>query len=168
MIIPVFLIIAGLLTNGGFEEGKEAPAGWRVGTVGDVSGKVRWGKNIVFDNKISESGRSLKFLMNEPASEFSSIAANEGFGFESDLIPVEYGRKYLISADVRGEGKRPGAPLPSVIIFVKGFKDDPVKGKVMVYQFQMDCELKKPGEWKHFERGKPPHMVSPSLIELRH
>ena len=159
MIGNAFIILvaaASLLSNGSFEDGKDSPAFWHVNTIGDVKGKVQWGKNVVFDSKISKSGRSLKFLMNEKAAEFESIASIEGFGFESDLIPVQFGKKYIVSADVRAEGKTKGR-IPYVLVFVKGYKDDPEKGKLLVFQFQIDCEFKKEeeGEWKHFETDFP-------------
>ena len=167
MISNLFVILvaaASLLSNGGFEDGKDTPAFWRVNTIGDVKGKVQWGKNIVFDKKISRSGRSLKFLMNEKAAEFESIASIEGFGFESDLIPVQFGKKYIVSADVRAEGKQSGR-IPYVLVFVKGYKDDPEKGKLLVFQFQMDCELKEEGEWRHFETDFP--IPKESIKEVR-
>ena len=166
-ILPVLFIIASLLGNGGFEDGKDSPAFWHVNTIGDVKGQVQWGKNVVFDSKIFKSGRrSVKFLMNEKAAEFESIASIEGFGFESDLIPVQFGKKYIVSADIRAEGKTSGR-IPYVLVFVKGYKDDPDKGKFQVFQFQMDCEFKKEeeGEWRHFETDFP--IPKESIKEVR-
>lgn len=152
--IVILVAVANLLANGGFEQGKDSPSCWHVSTPGDVNKKVEWGKNIVFDAKTSPNGRCVKFLMNEPSTEFGSIAANEGFGFGSDLIPVQFGKKYRVSVDLRVRGKRK-KDLPYSFVFIKGFRDDPVKGKLMVFQAQMDCEMKTPDEWKRFELEFP-------------
>lgn len=150
--VPIFLIvISNLLINGGFEDGINEPAGWRVNTPGDTAGKVKYGKNVLWEQDFSPTGRCIKFLMNEKAPQWGSIAAITGIAYESDFIPVEYNKKYIIAVDTMGVGAKNPAPPPGVFVFIKGFKDDPVKGKFMVYQFQMECPLKGPNKWEHFE-----------------
>lgn len=140
-----------LIANGGFEEGDKEPIGWQVNTPGDIKGKVKFGKNVIWEKGSSPSGKCMKFLMNEKAPEWTAIAEIEGFGYASDFIPVKFGKTYRVYADIKGIGDKNPKKLPVAFIFVKGYKKREDNKKLMVYQFQVDCELKEPEKWQHFE-----------------
>ena len=124
---------ANLILNGGFEEGKDTPIKWQK-TDGltsfwvDDPGKKR-GKVIKFDTDVLQSqgyewwakihggAKALDAPMKLPtvAPKYDTLAGLDGVWFWSDFIPVEKGKAYWLTMDIKSEG-------PDVMAWLVGYE----------------------------------------------
>ncbi|MBY0232569.1 MAG: hypothetical protein K2W96_25090, partial [Gemmataceae bacterium] len=122
-----------LLPNGDFEEGKDTPAKWQkvdgLSTFWvDDPGKKR-GKVIKFDTDILQSqgyewwakihagAKAKDAPKKKPTVEpkYDTLAGLDGVWFWSDFIPVEKGKKYWLTMDIKSEG-------PDVMAWLVGYE----------------------------------------------
>ncbi len=111
-----------LVPNGDFEEGKDTPTGWQtidgLSTFWVKDDDAEHGKVIKFDTDILQSqaydwwvklvkgaapkDAPKKLQTKEP--KYDTLAGNDGVWFWSDYIPVEEGKDYWLTVDVKGPG----------------------------------------------------------------
>lgn len=149
-----------LIPNGDFEEGDTMPYHWgtrvRLGSGFRIllsspahpRGRVKEGVNLLWNKGESPWGKCVELFLNEPAPRYSSICEVEGMEMGSEFIPLDPKKKYNIEVDVKSTG-------PSVIVFVKVYKEDEKVWRREVYRAPLFCHFQKEGEWAHFRRRKP-------------
>lgn len=123
-----------LLPNGDFESGTDSPDGWqRIDGlssfwIDDPAGKR--GKIIKFDSdvtqaqayqwwaKIAEGASPNDAPAKQPTVEpkYDTLAGLDGVWYYSDPVPVEPGKKYWLSLDVKG---------PGILVWLVGYPEKP-------------------------------------------
>ena len=150
-----------LIPNGNFENGRLMPDHWgsnakknsTVQVYESAKGRVIEGKNLLWNKTESPTGRCIEFRLNEPAKQWTSIAATSGMEYESEYIPCAYNQKYKISLDIKSVGINGKKNGPKVIVFVKAYRYDKKKMKSFeVYRAPMHCYLENPGDWSTCSR----------------
>jgi hypothetical protein len=111
-----------LVVNGDFEDGKTTPTGWQtidgLATFWVQDDDRKHGKVLKFDTDILQSqgyewwvkiakgaapkDAPKKLPTKEP--KYDTLAGNDGVWFWSDYIPVEEGKAYWLTIDVKGPG----------------------------------------------------------------
>ena len=143
-----------LIPNGDFENGRLMPDCWGSNAKKDptvqvyesAKGRVKEGKNLLWNKTESPTGRCVEFRLNEPAKQWTSIAATSGMEYESEYIPCTYNQEYKISIDIKKND-------PKVIVFVKAYRYDKKKMKSFeVYRAPMHCYPENPGDWSTCSR----------------
>jgi len=150
-----------LIPNGDFENGRLTPDHWGSNAKKDptiqvyesAKGRVVEGKNLLWNKTESPTGRCVEFRLDEPAKQWTSIAATSGMEYESEYIPCAYKQKYKISLDIKSVGINGKKNGPKVKVFVKAYRYDKKKRKSFeVYRAPMHCYPEKPGDWSTCSR----------------
>jgi len=152
-----------LCPNGDFEKGKESPDGWQkvdgltTFWVNDPDGKR--GKVIKFDTdvlqsqgydwwvKIAEGAKAKHAPKKKPPTppKYDTLAGLDGVWFWSDYIPIEKGKAYWLTVDVKG---------PPIMVWLVGY---PEKGSTAfgadAKAFQEYFRDKKAGKPRDNVRG---------------
>jgi hypothetical protein len=155
-----------LVSNGDFETGKTTPTGWQT-----VDGLASFwvkdddpahGKVLKFDTdvlqsqaydwwvKIADGAAPDDAPKKQPTVEpkYDTIAGLDGAWFWSDPIPVEKGKAYWLTLDVKG---------PGIMAWLVGYPEKPStafgadEGAFVEYQ-----KMKKTGEPSSQKRGRDP------------
>ena len=143
-----------LIPNGDFENGRLMPDHWGSNAKKDptvqvyesAKGRVKEGKNLLWNKTESPTGRCMEFRLNESAKQWTSIAATSGMEYESEYIPCTYNQEYKISIDIKKND-------PKVIVFVKAYRYDKKKMKSFeVYRAPMHCYPENPEDWSTCSR----------------
>ena len=121
-----------LVPNGDFENGRLMPAHWGSNVQKDptvqvyesAKGRVKEGKNLLWNKTESPTGRCMEFRLDESAKQWTSIAATSGMEYESEYIPAKYNQKYKISIDIKSVGINNKKNGPGVKVFVKAYRHD--------------------------------------------
>ena len=152
---------ANLVPNGDFEKGRLMPAHWGSNAKKDptvqvyesAKGRVIEGKNLLWNKTESSTGRCIEFRLDEPAKQWTSIAATSGMEYESEYIPCAYNKKYKLSIDIKSVGINGKKNGPEVKVFVKAYRYDKKRKKSFeVYRAPMHCYPEKPGDWSTCSR----------------
>jgi len=147
---------ANLVPNGNFEKGQLMPAHWGSNAKKDstvqvyesAKGKVIEGKNLLWNKTESPTGRCIEFRLDEPAKQWTSIAATSGMEYESEYIPCAYNQKYKISIDIKSVDINGTKNGPEVKVFVKAYRYDKKRMESFeVYRAPMRCYPENPGDW---------------------
>lgn len=150
-----------LIPNGNFENGKLMPDHWGSNAKKDptiqvyesAKGRVIEGKNLLWNKTESPTGRCIEFRLNEPAKQWTSIAATSGMEYESEYIPCTYNQKYKISIDIKSVGINGKGNGPEVKMFVKAYRYDKKKMESFeVYRAPMHCYPENHGNWSMCSR----------------
>jgi len=152
-----------LIPNGDFEAGTDSPTGWQkvdgltTFWVNDPDGKR--GKVIKFDTdvlqsqgydwwvKIAEGAKAKDAPKKEmtKGDKYDTLAGNDGAWFWSDFVPVEKGKAYWLTVDVKG---------PPIMVWLVGY---PEKGSTAfgadAKAFQEYFREKKAGKPRDNVRG---------------
>jgi hypothetical protein len=152
-----------LVPNGDFEEGKTAPTGWQtidgLTTFWVKDADPRHGKVIKFDTDVYQSqgydwwvkiarGAAPKDAPKKiitRGDKYDTLAGLDGVWFWSDYIPVEQGKAYWLTIDVKG---------PGLLVWLVGYEK---KGSTAfgseAAAFQEVLKEKKTGKPKVMKRG---------------
>jgi hypothetical protein len=123
-----------LLPNGDFEQGDASPLGWQ--TIDGLSSfwvddpDPRHGKVMKFDTDVTQAqaygwwskivaGAAAKDAPPKDATvepKYDTLAGLDGVWFYSDYIPVEPGKKYWLTIDVKG---------PGILVWLVGYPNKP-------------------------------------------
>ena len=182
--LSIFLLVIGvalaggrtgnLVKNAGFEEGDTMPFHWgsrakrnpKVRPTDDETGRVKEGENILWVKK-KAGGRCIKFALDEDAPKWASISETTGMGYYSDYIPISTGTSYTFGVDARSVALKPGTLGPTPLVFVRGFREFPGKGRRRVWEVKMTCRPERPGEWNHFEEYFEIHTKGVQWIKVK-
>ncbi|MFO0879363.1 MAG: hypothetical protein U0840_18610 [Gemmataceae bacterium] len=198
-----------LVVNGDFEKGTDSPEGWQqvdgLSTfwVDDPDGKR--GKVIKFDTDILQSqaydwwvqirkgARPKDAPKKKPTTppKYDTLAGLDGVWYWSDFIPVEKGKSYWLTIDLKGEPdvmawlvgyeKKESTEFGAdANAFVEYFREKSVKPKEnkrlfegfinkYVYRGQLNARHAKPLEngWRRFTRDKMPFTPTKMTPKVR-
>jgi len=157
-----------LIPNGDFEQGEVTPKGWQ--SIDGLSSfwvqdeDPRHGKVLKFDTDVLQSqgyvwwkkiraGASPKDApKKEPTQEpkYDTLAGLDGVWFWSDPVPVEPGKSYWLSLDVKG---------PEIMVWLVGYENKPDTSfgadEGAFIEYVRDSSLPKPAAQK---RGHSPFL----------
>jgi hypothetical protein len=123
-----------LLPNGDFDDGDDSPAGWQkidgLSSFWVDDADPQRGKVMKFDTdvlqsqayawwaKIVEGAAANDAPGKQPTVEpkYDTLAGLDGVWYYSDYVPVEAGKKYWLTLDVKG---------PGILVWLVGYPDKP-------------------------------------------
>jgi len=124
-----------LVPNGDFEEGADTPKGWQtidgLSTFWVKDADPKRGKVLKFDTDVLQSqgydwwvkiatkkGKAKDAPKKEKTVEpkYDTLAGNDGVWFFSDAFPIEKGKAYWLSLDVKG---------PGLMVWLLGYPEKP-------------------------------------------
>jgi hypothetical protein len=164
-----------LLPNGSLDEGEPFAEHWERpnGLTVEFAKEEGRGRIVVMDTQIDRQQvlQWLKTFAADPDTpvpekkrlakgSFATVGGVEGVALDSELIDVEPGQDYKLTADLKGPG--------GAIVWIKGFMPHPKRDMLVdAYQTRLTPKGASPSAWRTVSIGFNPTSRTPKVARMK-